>query len=47
MNFEIIIPEQYESLLVKEAERQGISVEELLAKILRHYLERTRKNYGN
>lgn len=43
MNFEIIIPEQYEGLLVKEAEKQGISVEELLARILRHYLERTRK----
>ena len=47
MNSEIIIPEQYEKPLTEKAEEQGISVEKLLEKILRKFMERTNNQNGN
>ena len=46
MEFEILIPEQYEELLTQKANEQGISVAELLANTIRNYLERNKDN-GN
>ena len=44
MEFEILIPEQYEELLTQKANEQGISVAELLANTIRNYLERNKEN---
>ena len=41
---EVVIPEQYAELLLKEAAEQNISMEELLAQILRKYMERRDHN---
>ena len=46
MEFEILIPEQYEELLAQKAKEQGISVTALLANTIRNYLERNKEN-GN
>ena len=47
MEFEIIIPEQYEELLEKKAAEQGITVEELLESAIRKFLERNKEVNGN
>ena len=47
MNLEIIIPEQYEKLLTEKAEEQEIPVGELVARILRNYMERNNNQNGN
>ena len=40
MEFEIIIPTEYEELLEKRAEERGVSVEELLENAIRNYIEK-------
>ena len=47
MEFEIIIPEQYEEMLEKKAAEQGITVEELLESAIRKFLERNIETNGN
>lgn len=47
LEFEIIIPEQYEELLEKKAAEQGITVEELLESAIRKFLERKKETNGN
>ena len=47
MEFEIIIPEQYEELLEKKAAEQGITVEELLESAIRKFLEGKKETNGN
>ena len=44
MEFEIIIPEQYEELLEKKAAEQGITVEELLESAIRKFFRKEERN---
>ena len=46
MEFEIIISEEHEKLLIKKAKKKGISVEKLLENALRKFIERNNGN-GN
>ena len=40
MEFEIIIPTEYEELLEKRAEEQGVTLEKLLGNAIRNYIEK-------